>query len=112
MKRYCLTLDLKADPELIRQYEEHHQAVWPEIISSIKDAGISNMEIYRHATRLLMIMDVNDEFSFEHKKELDASNQTVNEWEQLMWRYQQPLAGAEKGQKWQLMNKIFELKES
>ena len=46
MKRYSLTLDLKNDPELIREYEEHHKAVWPEIINSIKDAGIENMQIY------------------------------------------------------------------
>ena len=45
MPRYCLTLDLKNDPQLIKEYEEYHQAVWPEIIASIKDSGISNMEI-------------------------------------------------------------------
>ena len=68
MKRYSLTLDLKNDPELIRQYEEHHKAVWPEILSSIKDAGIENMEIYRYGTALFMLMEVNDDFSFEKNR--------------------------------------------
>ena len=58
-RRYCLALDLKNDPDLIRQYEEHHKAVWPEIIQSIKDSGIENM--------LFMIMEVKDSFSFEKK---------------------------------------------
>jgi L-rhamnose mutarotase len=111
MKRYSLTLDLKNDPELILQYEEHHKKVWPEIISSIKDAGIENMEIYRYRTRLFMIMEVKDDFSFERKQKADINNAKVQEWDELMWKYQQPLEGTAKGEKWILMDKIFELKE-
>src|SRR6476661_8867590 len=110
MKKYCLTLELKNDPQLIQQYDEHHRAVWPEIIQSIKDSGITNMEIYRLGTRLFMTMEVNDDFSFEKKADADRNNEKVQEWEELMWTYQQPLAEAAKGEKWMLMNKIFELK--
>ena len=108
-KRYCLALDLKDDPQLIREYEEHHRAVWPEIIQSIKDSGIINMEIYRFETRLFMIMEVNETFSFEKKQPADLNNAKVQEWEQLMWKFQQPLQGSAEGEKWRLMDKIFEL---
>jgi L-rhamnose mutarotase len=111
MKRYSLTLDLKDDPELILEYEKYHKRVWPEIIASIKNSGIENMQIYRYGTRLFMIMEVSDDFSFEKKRAADASNPKVLEWEELMWKYQQPLQGAAKGEKWVLMDKIFELKE-
>lgn len=111
MKRYSLTLDLKNDAELISQYESFHKKVWPEIISSIKNAGIENMQIYRYETRLFMIMEVNDDFSFERKQKADKDNPKVQEWEELMWKYQQPLTGTPKGEKWVLMDKIFELKE-
>jgi L-rhamnose mutarotase len=107
--RYCLTLDLKNDPQLIKEYEEYHQQVWPEIIVSIKDAGISNMEIYRFQNRLFMIMETSPDFSFEKKQAMDNENPKVQEWETLMWRYQQALPGAKEGEKWQLMNKIFQL---
>jgi L-rhamnose mutarotase len=110
MKRYSLTLDLKNDPELIQQYEQVHKEVWPEIISSIKESGIENMEIYRYETHLFMIMDVNDNFSFEKKNEMDKQNEIVQQWEKLMWRYQQPLPGSAEGEKWKLMDTIFELK--
>jgi L-rhamnose mutarotase len=53
-RRYCLTLDLASDPELIVEYERCHQRIWPEIAKSIKDAGIENMEIYRLGTRMFM----------------------------------------------------------
>ena len=111
MKRFCLILNLKNDPQLIKEYEEHHKAVWPEIISSIKDTGIDNMEIYRYGTSLFMIMEVNDEFSFEKKQQSDTNNMKVQQWEELMWKYQQPFAEAAEGEKWILMNKIFDLKE-
>jgi len=53
MKRYCLALDLKDDGALIKEYEEYHQKVWPEVLKSIKDSGIKEMEIYRINNRLL-----------------------------------------------------------
>jgi L-rhamnose mutarotase len=107
MHRYCLTLDLKNDPELIKAYEDHHKAIWPEITKSIKDSGITDMQIYRFGTRLFMIMEVVDNFSFEQKAKMDAANPKVQEWENLMLTYQQPFEGA--GQKWVLMDKIFQL---
>lgn len=110
-KRYCLTVDLKDDPQLIKEYEKHHKAVWPEIKASIIDSGITDMEIYRLGNRLFMIMEVNDQFSFEKKNLLDETNSKVQEWEALMWKYQQPLAIAAKGEKWMLMDQIFKLRD-
>jgi len=107
----CLTLDLKDDPTLIAEYERHHKKIWPEITRSIKDVGIEDLEIYRFGTRLFMIMDVNDSFSPEAKARSDAANPKVRQWEELMWRFQQPLPQAKPGEKWLPMKKIFSLKE-
>lgn len=109
MRRHCLALDLKDDPALIAEYEDHHRRVWPEILESIKGSGILAMEIWRTGNRLFMVMETEDDFSFERKSEADASNQTVQEWESLMWRYQQALPGASPGEKWRLMERIFVL---
>ncbi|HZY35366.1 MAG TPA: L-rhamnose mutarotase [Mucilaginibacter sp.] len=109
MQKYCLTLDLKDNPALIAEYERYHQAIWPEIHKSITGAGIANMEIYRCDTRLFMIMETDETFSFERKSAMDAANPVVREWENLMWNYQQPLKNAAKGEKWVLMDKIFQL---
>ena len=109
MSRHCLALDLKNDPALIREYERYHQAVWPEILNSIRSVGIEKLEIYRVDNRLFMIMEVNDDFSFEKKGRADAANAKVQEWEQLMWKYQEALPSAKPGEKWLLMKKIFEL---
>jgi L-rhamnose mutarotase len=110
-KRYCLTLDLKNDPQLIAEYERYHRKVWPEIIQSLKDSGIEDMEIYVLGTRMLMIMEVSGNFSFEAKAQADRQNPKVQEWEQLMWKFQQALPQAKPGEKWLLMEKVFSLAE-
>ena len=107
-KRYCLALDLKHDPVLIAEYETYHKAVWPGILESIRESGIVHMEIYRIEQRLFMIMEVNDDFSFDRKSIADAANPTVQQWEELMWQYQQALPSAQPGEKWLLMDRIFE----
>ncbi len=108
MKKYCLTLDLKDDATLIAEYEAYHQNVWPEILKSIKDSGIESMQIYRLGTRMMMLIEATDDFSFEKKGAMDAANPKVQEWEELMWKYQQALPMAKQGEKWMLMEKIFE----
>ena len=109
MKRYCLALDLVDDPHMIAEYEQHHVTGRPEIKESIRNAGITDMQLYRLGNRLFMIMETDDTFSFERKAEMDAANPKVQEWEQLMWTYQQSLPMAAPGEKWVLMSKIFQL---
>jgi L-rhamnose mutarotase len=106
--RYCFALDLKNDKQLILAYKKHHQKVWSEIIESIKNSGIEKLEIYLVANRLFMIMEVNKTFSFDKKSKMDANNPKVQEWETLMWKYQQALPTAKEGEKWLLMDKIYE----
>lgn len=107
--RYCLALDLKNDPSLIQEYKQHHKNVWPEILESIRSSGIINMEIYNVHTRLFMILEVDKNFTFEKKKQLDASDKKVQDWESLMDKYQEKLPFAKSEEKWVLMEKIFDL---
>jgi len=112
MKRYCFTCDLKDDPDLIENYKLYHKTenVWPEITKSIYDAGVLNMQIYLTGNRLFMIMDTEEDFTLDRKAEMDSNNEKVQEWEKLMWTFQQALPWAKDGEKWVLMDKMFHLK--
>jgi len=102
-----MAVDLVNDPEMILEYEGFHKKIRPEIEKSIREAGVTNMEIYRLENHLFMIMETEDDFSFEKKAKMDAENPQVQEWEQLMWKYQQGLPSAKEGEKWVIMKKIF-----
>ena len=110
-QRYCLTLDLKDDPQLIAEYKNYHEKIWPEITVSLKEAGIEDAEIYLLGTRMFMLLEANDRFSFEAKARADQENPKVREWEELMWKFQRPLPQARAGEKWLLMERIFKLEQ-
>lgn len=109
MPRYCLTLDLRNDPAKIAEYKRYHEKIWPEIRDSLFDSGVTQMEIYLLGTRMFMIMDVNDSFSFEKKAAMDAANPKVLEWEAVMGNLQDVPANGDPVKRWQLMEKVFDL---
>ncbi len=109
MKTYCLALDLKDDPALIEEYRRLHQpgVVWPEVIEHIRGQGIVSEEIFLLGTRLVMVLRTAGQFSFEAKAVADQANPRMQEWEELMWKFQQRLPPASPGEKWVLMEKVF-----
>ena len=111
LRRICLACDLQNDPTLIEEYVSYHRSenVWPEVKQSLKDAGVVEMQIHRIANRLFMILDVDASFSLERKQAMDLVNEKVQEWEDLMWKYQAGLPWAPEGVKWMPMDLIFEL---
>ena len=110
-KRICFSCDLKNDPQLIAEYKAHHATgkAWPEITKSIRDAGIVDMQIYLTGNRMFMIMEVDKTFDPKKKAEMDANNPKIQEWERLMWGYQQRLPWALDGEKWIQMEQLFQL---
>jgi L-rhamnose mutarotase len=108
-RRFCFALDLKNDSALIAEYRKHHAKIWPGITQSLMDSGIEDLEIYLLGTRMFMIMEVNQSFSFEQKAKADEQDPKVQAWEQLMWRFQQALPEAKPGEKWLRMERIFKL---
>lgn len=109
MKRYCRTLELCDDPEMIARYEEAHANIWPEIREGILSVGILDMQIYRYGTRLFMIMDTVDDFDFEKDNERLAKLPRQAEWEAYVAQMQGCDPNAPSTDKWHLMDKIFSL---
>lgn len=107
--RYYLALDLKDDDAAIAKYEELHKTVNPHIIASIRDAHITEMELFRTGNRLVMLMETSPGFSFEEKTKADAADPLVQEWEATVGNLQQGLPWAKPGEKWVLMKSIFKL---
>lgn len=109
MKRYCQTLSLKNNPQLIEAYVREHAHVWPEVQAGIKEVGILDMQIYIHENQLFMIVDTIDEFDWERDMNRLATLPRQAEWEAYMDRFQDAGEGKKSNEKWQLMTRIFKL---
>ena len=109
MKRYCQTLELKKDKTLIEQYVKVHQNVWKEVKDGQKEVGILDMQIYIYDNRLFMIVDTIDEFDWERDMERLSKLPRQKEWEAFVSQFQGCSSDASSKDKWQLMDKIFQL---
>ena len=111
--KYCLTLELKDNPDLINEYRFWHRPenIWKEIPLGIKEAGIENMEIYIWQNRLFMIIEMADHKDYDAVMKILGTLQRQEEWENFMNKYQQKPAGANDQTKWQFMENIFRLSD-
>lgn len=109
MKRYCQTLKLKEDQELIRKYIRVHQEVWPEIKAGIREVGILDMEIYIYENLLFMIVETCDDFDWEKDNQRLSGLPRQKEWETYVSQFQQAATSATSAEKWTLMERIFKL---
>ncbi|MDQ0839908.1 L-rhamnose mutarotase [Sphingomonas faeni] len=110
-RRICLALDLVDDADLIAEYDHWHRVgnTDPAVIRSIRDAGISDMQIYRAHDRLFMIIEASDAYSDDAKAAADAANPPVVAWVAKMTRFQQPIPAAGPDGTWYPMDRIFRL---
>jgi len=109
MTRHLLMVDLKDDPSVIETYKEHHRRVWPEVLSSLKRAGIADMEIFILGRRLVMVVDTNGHDVNACFAAHVASDPRIAEWEGLMKSMQEPPPGGGPDEWWALMQPVFRL---
>jgi len=111
MKRYCQTLTLVDNEEMIQKYVDAHAQVWPEIIEGQRQVGIIDMQIYRRGRQLFMICDTVDDFDWERDMARLAGLPRQAEWEAYVAQFQGFSASARSDEKWQRMEKIFDSSE-
>ncbi|MBQ8190879.1 MAG: L-rhamnose mutarotase [Bacteroidaceae bacterium] len=113
VKRYCRTMDLKNDPELIAEYVKRHSQAeaWPEIRAGIREVGILEMEIYILGNRLFMIVETPLDFDWDSAMERLATLPRQQEWEDFMAIFQDCREGDTANEKWKMMERMFYLYE-
>ena len=113
VKRYCRTMNLKDNPELIAEYRKRHsqEHSWKEIREGIKQVGILEMEIYILGNRLFMIVETPLDFDWNSAMARLATLPRQQEWEDYMSIFQDCEQGATATEKWQMMERMFYLYE-
>lgn len=112
-KRYCKTLELRNDMNLINAYKKAHAKgqAWPEITRGMREVGIIDMEIFLTGTRLFMIMDTVPEFDHEKAMKELSLKPRQSEWESYMSKFQIASSEASADQKWQFVERIYKMGE-
>ena len=109
MQSHAFALNLKQDNELVDRYLEYHRAVWPEVLRSLHAVGINQMKIFRIGYRLFMYIEAIDSFDpavdFPRYLTIDEHCRV---WEDLMDSFQSVCKEAAPGEKWALMEEIFD----
>lgn len=113
VKRYCQTLDLRSNPQLIAAYRRRHSQaqVWQEILDGIRQVGILEMEIYILGTRLFMIVETPLDFCWTTAMARLATLPRQQEWEDSMAEFQLTDPALTSAGKWKLMERMFHLYE-
>lgn len=111
VKRYCQTMDLRDNPDLIAEYRRRHSEgeAWQEIIDGIRSVGILEMEIYILGTRLFMIVETPLDFDWDTAMARLAKLPRQQEWEEYMAMFQNCAKDATSDEKWQMMERMFYL---
>ena len=112
-KRYCKTLELRDNPQLVAEYKRVHApgAAWPEITQGMREVGILDMELYLLGNRLFMIMDTVPDFDHDRAMQALAAKPRQSEWEAFVARFQQTSSSATAEEKWQPMERIYKFGE-
>ena len=113
VKRYCQTLSLRDNPELIEAYRKANskEESWPEIRAGIREVGILEMEIYILGSKLFMIVETPLNFDWDKAMAKLATLPRQAEWEEYVAKFQQCAEGATSDEKWQMMERMFYLYE-
>ncbi len=112
MKSYAKTILLKDDPQIIAQYRQHHDEIWPEVVKSFREVGVLDIRIWLIGRRLFMLMDVADDFEpaydFDRYLKLNPRNKV---WEDLMTSYQERAPEAKPDEHWAEMEPVFKMSD-
>ena len=106
-KMIVLQVELSDDPTVIKEYIDYHDNIWPEIVTDLKDRPIGRMRIYNLGNRLVMLLEVGQDFDLKEGIHIQPPNNKVSEWGALMGSLLKKLDSGEYDE-WTEMNKVWD----
>lgn len=79
MHRVALRLQIR--PGLSDAYDRLHQAVWPELLHDLREAGVIEYSIFRNGLELFLFLRVQDLERFEASMQQSEANRR---WQEMM----------------------------
>jgi len=109
--RYCFTLDLVDNAQLIDEYKKIHtpENMWPEIPKGIKEAGCNDMEIYLVHNRMFLIAEIAKGADIDSVWNEMGKKERQDQWASFVRKFQQSIPKEDPTSSWILMEKVYDL---
>ena len=105
-----LTANLVSDPGLQKQYIDMHATQmeqWPEVSKGFCNALFQQLLIFRHGRQLMLVISIPKGRSLDElNPKTTENNPRVDEWNRLMKKYQEGIAGTAAGETWVFLKPI------
>lgn len=104
LKRYGSVIGVK--PEKLEEYKKLHAAVWPDVLTMIKECNIRNYSIFYRDGMLYSYYEyIGDDY--EKDMQRMAADPITQEWWKLTDPCQQALENRRPGEWWAAMEEVF-----
>ena len=105
MKRICFVLQVK--PDRLEEYKVRHRAVWPEMLSALRETGWGNYSLFLRPDGLLVgYLETED---FERARSGMAQREVNNRWQREMADFFVPHEGKLPDRAMQPLEEVFHL---
>jgi len=104
MPRVAFRLRIK--PDAIEGYERDHANVWPELLTRLREVGISDYYIFRRDQDLFLVMQVKD---FDAAWDALGKDPVNLRWQAQMAKYFEPVPDLKPGERFAMMKEVFHM---
>jgi L-rhamnose mutarotase len=99
---------IRLRPEKESEYRALHANVWPAVLQTLRDVGVSNYSIFLRDGLLFSYLEYAGE-NYSEAMRIIASDVTTKEWWTFTDPCQQPIESASSGEWWAEIEEIFHL---
>ena len=105
-----LTANLVADEKMQKEYVDYHKTQfekWPEIAKGFCNADFQQLQVFKNGRQLILVISIPKGESLDKlNPKTTENNPRVDDWNNLMKKYQTGIEGAKPGETWIFLNKV------
>ena len=106
-----MTVNLVKDPKLQQQYLAYHAnqfQKWPEVSQGFCNANFQQVLVFKNGRQLMLVISIPKGESLDKLNPLTTKNNPrVNDWNNLMKKYQERIEGSKKGEVWVVFKDVY-----
>jgi len=105
-----LTVNLVADDKLQKEYLSYHSTQfekWPEVSKGFCNANFQQLLIYKNERQLMLVISIPKGKSLDElNPKTTENNPRVNDWNNMMKKYQTGIEGTKPNETWVFLKKL------